>query len=788
MKNIFILLAATAATLFLSQCKSGGDQHNVNVQYSSLIYGLASPIKLSPDSTIILLADYFTDPAQVEQVLWEGKPLEISDTGTVIIRGNAQNPVSNLEIIARKIKHDLPVFASEKVRYTFYYKPTAAAVKSVGLAGNMNGWNYKAHPLQSGDSAWSVSLTLDPGMYQYRIWEDGKEKMDPNNPATIDNGQGGLNNTFQVGSPAKAPQIVSAQPTEHSFDVVSTDSLDEVLAYWQNKRIPLKGAQGRWSVSIPEEARALDRSFIRVFAHDGNKRSNDLLIPLTHGDIIVNASALDRSDMQNSVMYFMMVDRFFDGDPANNRPTISDEILPQANNLGGDLKGITAKIKDGYFDRLGINTVWISPITQNAEGPWGLWDKGVRSRFSAYHGYWPTSLTRIDNRFGNEQDFRELIDEAHKKNINVILDYVAHHVHQDHPLIKSNPHWCTPLFLPDGTMNTEKWDEHRLTTWFDTFLPTWDFSREEVRNALADTAMYWVKNYDLDGFRHDATKHIPESFWRRLTAQMKNYLNQQPNRTVFQIGETYGNPELIGGYIGSGMLDAQFDFNLYDAAVDAFAKSETNFENLQRVLAQSLHAYGAHHLMGNITGNQDRTRFISYADGSVSFAEDPKLAGWTRTINNKGDAGFKQLEWLNAFILTVPGIPCIYYGDEIGMPGANDPDNRRMMVFNNWNTAQQQLNQAIAGMVKLRTQHLALTYGDTYLLDAGRDALVFVRSYLGQTAVVVFSKNQLPDGLEITLPKDLTTQVQKTLNGSQFEVQGNVLKVKNLTKGYDIFY
>ena len=105
----------------------------------------------------------------------------------------------------------------------------------------------------------------------------------------------------------------------------------------------------------------------------------------------------------------------------------------------------------------------------------------------------------IDNRFGNKAAMDELLKTAHANNMNVILDYVAHHVHQDHPLYKQKPEWTTPLYLPDGTMNTEKWDEHRLTTWFDTFLPTWKFADHALVEALTDTAMYWVENYDPYG-------------------------------------------------------------------------------------------------------------------------------------------------------------------------------------------------------------------------------------------------------------------------------------------------
>ena len=101
------------------------------------------------------------------------------------------------------------------------------------------------------------------------------------------------------------------------------------------------------------------------------------------------------------------------------------------------------------------------------------------------------------------------------------------------------------------------WDEQRLTTWFDTFMPTLDLERPEVYQTMTDSAVWWVENTNIDGFRHDATKHIPEVFWRTLTHKVRSK-QRQP---LFQIGETYGAPELIRGYLSNGMLDAQFDFN-----------------------------------------------------------------------------------------------------------------------------------------------------------------------------------------------------------------------------------
>jgi 1,4-alpha-glucan branching enzyme len=100
-------------------------------------------------------------------------------------------------------------------------------------------------------------------------------------------------------------------------------------------------------------------------------------------------------------------------------------------------------------------------------------------------------------------------------------------------------------------MNTEKWDEHRLTTWFDTFLPTLDLEKQEVTDFMVDSAIYWITEYNFDGFRHDATKHIPNNFWRTLNKKVKQ-VSQEKGKYIYQIGETYGSHELINSYIGSG--------------------------------------------------------------------------------------------------------------------------------------------------------------------------------------------------------------------------------------------
>jgi len=768
---ICILLLAAA-------CRE--QQHHVPNMPGQAISGLAIPIRLQVDTTRIQLLDFFEQARGISSVVLGDDTLSADSAGTVLVIQPSPSPVINLNIIYDGISYDIPVFASEKIMYRFTWKAPSPDVQEVALAGSMNGWNPKATPLRraEGDATtWEVALALNPGLYQYRLWVDGVEMLDPQNPDKIDNGLGGFNSTFTAGAPlAEAPRLLTESFSSTAVNLISSKPLREVYAYFENHRIPASIEGHVVNISLPAAADTLSRSHIRVIAHDGAQRTNDILIPLEQGMVITRAAQVNRHDLHGTVMYFMMVDRFFDGEPGNNRPTADPSILPKANNLGGDIRGITRKIEDGYFRQLGVNTLWISPISQNAEGAWGLWNKGVTSTFSAYHGYWPTALRRIDNRFGTEEEFRELLRVAHDHGMNVILDYVAHHVHQNHPLYASRPEWSTPLYLPDGTMNTEKWDEHRLTTWFDTFLPTWDFSRPEVVDALSDTAMYWVQEYDLDGFRHDATKHIREEFWRALTRKTRAELRKQPGRKLFQIGETYGSAELISSYIGSGMMDAQFDFNLYDAAVDAFARPGSSFTNLERVLLESMRYYGHHHLMGNITGNQDRARFISYADGTVQFDEDAKLAGWTRTITNHGREGFSRSASLMAFLMTTPGIPCIYYGDEIGMPGGNDPDNRRMMVFDQWDEDQSRLQEITSNLVNLRRSNLALAYGDLVVLQNDGQTFAYARKWFDEVVVVIFSSRA--GTVTISLPEWIQDRsLARSVLGHETEAAGQRLTV-----------
>ncbi len=165
-----------------------------------------------------------------------------------------------------------------------------------------------------------------------------------------------------------------------------------------------------------------------------------------------------------------MIDRFYDGDESNNNPVKHDSLSPKANYMGGDLKGVITKLNEGYFDSLGINVLWISPVYDNPNKAYKEYPAPHRY-YSGYHGYWPISSNTVDEHFGNINDVKKIVSIAHKKGIKVLLDFVSNHVHKEHPYFNEHRDWFGKLKLPDGRLNLRFWDEFRLTTWFEPYLP-----------------------------------------------------------------------------------------------------------------------------------------------------------------------------------------------------------------------------------------------------------------------------------------------------------------------------
>jgi cyclomaltodextrinase / maltogenic alpha-amylase / neopullulanase len=765
-----------------------------NVSAQLTILGSSTPLTLPLDTGTIYLTDYFSSVSAIDSLgKVKGLSLTLSadkQTAKITVNPAELAFLSSLTVYSQKGNAHLLLRKSAKQNFTYSFDAKGAEYKSVQIAGDINGWTPAKTPLTLKNGKWEFTAPMNPGKYAYQLVIDGKWMLDPDNAVKTSNGSGGYNSVMQVsfGDDSKAPILFTKSAESNAINIGAENLVSSYFVFYNNDLLSESAVNRNAAgikISIPKFAFSAPSATIRVFAFNQFGISNDLNIPLQNGKIVTNATNLKRDDYHAATLYFMMVDRFNDGDKSINKPVIDERVDPKANYQGGDLKGITAKIKDGYFKNLGINTIWVSPIVQNPQGAYQEYPK-PRRWFSGYHGYWPVYTTKVDNRFGDDAALMELVKTAHENNMNVLMDFVSNHIHEENPLYKSHPEWFSSMYLKDSTVNIRIWDEQRLTTWFDTFMPDIDYTKPAAVEAFSDSALYWMEKFDLDGFRHDATKHVSEVFWRALTKKMKERVVAKGSKNIYQIGETFGTRELIGSYIGSGMMDAQFDFNLYFDARPVFAGSEESFDKVAASMKETMQYYGSHSLMGNITGNHDMPRFLYYAGGAEKKGEDEKEAGWSRNIKVDDPKGYARLKMLNAFIMSIPGIPIIYYGDEIGMPGAGDPDNRRMMQFSNLKPEEAAVKITTEKLVNLRRSSMPLIYGDTRILKADKDQMVFLRQYFNQTAVVVFNRSNLPSTFEIKLPDYAKTEGLKSNFGNTFKIDGNTIKITIAPLSFEI--
>ncbi|MDX2080048.1 MAG: alpha-amylase family glycosyl hydrolase [Terrimicrobiaceae bacterium] len=457
---------------------------------------------------------------------------------------------------------------------------------------------------------------------------------------------------------------------------------------------------------------------------------------------------------QDGVIYYAFTDRFVNGNRSNDRPVADQAVLQQANYLGGDFDGIRERIKSGYFSDLGINVLWLAPLNRNPDGAWQEYLPPYRS-YTGYHGYWPVSHTEVEPRFGGADGLKNLVSAAHENNIRLIADLVLRHVHIEHPLWKEKREWFGELMLPDGRKNLRIWDEQQFTTWFEEWLPGFDFDKPEPVAFLLDNAGYWVNTFGLDGYRLDAVKHIKPSFWWKFRTTMRS-VEDEP---MYFVGETFMDRQGIMQFVGPNMLDGQFDFPLYDTIIDVLAKNGDGFDALDASLGDSETIYGKETLMSPLVGNHDKSRFMAFADGDLPdpATDDEEEIGWAKPPKVDDPASYRRLMLALSFILSIDGVPMIYYGDEVGLTGAGDPDNRRMMPDETaLSDAQKAVREHFRTMARARHAHPSLRYGHRRTLAVDEERYAFVRRHLDDVTLAAWNKGTATQSFDLGVAPEMT--------------------------------
>jgi glycosidase len=369
------------------------------------------------------------------------------------------------------------------------------------------------------------------------------------------------------------------------------------------------------------------------------------------------------------VIYLIMPDRFANGDTMNDRPAKSPGLIDRTKPRyyhGGDLAGVRQKLP--YLKSLGITAIWLNPIYDNNDR------LNERETYDGqpitdYHGYGAVDFYAVDEHLGDLASVKQLVDEAHRMGIKIILDMVANHTGPYHPWVNDSP---TPTWF-HGTAakhlaNTwQVWTladpyatpamrEATLDGWFIDILPDLDQSDPEVARYLIQNTLWWAGVSGIDGIRQDTWPYVPRTFWRDwMTAIKREY----PRMDV--VGEVFdGDPSLVSFFQGGRRgwdgidtrVDALFDFPLLFPLRRAFAEGKS-LREVAQMLARD-HLYPAPGSLVTFLGNHDVGRFM-----------------------NEPGATVDGLRLAYTFLLTVRGTPLLYYGDEIALPGGGDPDNRR---------------------------------------------------------------------------------------------------------------
>ena len=705
------------------------------------------------------------------------------DTETKSLKLKADNSVQLvvLPIAVNGEKFSLILRINPMVAYTFTYKPISAELNIV-VMGQFNDWSRTALPLfdEDNDGIYERTVYLKPQRHEYKFVVDGVELIDPNNPVFISNNIGGWNSILDLSKfkSESGGRIIKEKWEKglltYKYNPLDDNSVLKKLILIQNNSTvdeDIYNIDENNLVSV--DYTKLGDGTLRIVGIDTKNR----VIP-ENITIIKKGKPLNLidhpQDWHFAVLYNLMVDRFLDGDESNTVHVETQNLHELANFHGGDLAGIIQKLEEGYFTELGINSIWLSPLNRQPDSAYVEWIPPHR-KYTGYHGYWPIAPRTIDPRYGTDTELKKLVELAHSQNIKVILDFVSNHVHEEHPYFKEHRDWFGNVRLPNGEMNIRNWSEEtRLTTWFDEFIPSFDYpsAPEAIDQAVSD-AIWWLEAYDLDGFRQDAVKHVPHSFWKKLTSEMKAKF---PNKHLFQIGETFGSDKLILDYVNPGELDAQFNFAIYFNARAQFVSDNSDFSSLATIIENNLSTYQPINLMGNITSSHDQLRFIGIADGQVSFSDN----GTERTFTNppsavQHESSYAKLANFHAFNISIPGVPVVYYGEEIGLMGAGDPGNRRPMRFSDdTSEKERELFTKISQLNELRSKYPSLALGDLEIIKADGPILILQKSYFGEKIIIAINNGSIGQSVESEMQygklKNLLTDEIKFINDRKFEL------------------
>ncbi|AUS10426.1 alpha amylase [Laceyella sacchari] len=415
---------------------------------------------------------------------------------------------------------------------------------------------------------------------------------------------------------------------------------------------------------------------------------------LMFASTVPTAVALSPADWQEKSIYFIMTDRFDNGDPSNDNygGFNADKSDPRKYH-GGDFQGIINRLD--YIKNMGFTAIWITPVT-------------MQKSANAYHGYWTYDFYSVDGHLGSMAKLQELVRAAHAKGISVMLDVVANHTGDFQPSsFAKAPFDKADWYHHYGDTqdwNDQWWVENGDIAGLDDLNQDNPAVAAELKNWIA----WLVQTTGVDGLRVDTVKHVPKWFWREFDGAAN----------TFTLGEVFhGDPAYVGDY--TNYLDAVLDFPMYYTIKNVFGQDQSMRQIADRY-AQD-YRYKNPMTNGLFIDNHDVPRFLNEASGKPG-------ASWDK---------WPQLKAALGFMFTTRGIPILYQGTEQGFSGGADPYNREDMVFND----KHELYGYIAKLNYIRNTHVALRKGTQAEKWVDDTFYAFQRSHNGDEVVVMINNS-----------------------------------------------
>lgn len=399
------------------------------------------------------------------------------------------------------------------------------------------------------------------------------------------------------------------------------------------------------------------------------------------------------------IYYQIFPERFCNGDPENDPEGCRPWGTPpdRENFMGGDLEGIIKKIP--YLKELGVECLYLNPIFYG----------------DFNHKYATTDYFEIDPAFGTSETFGRLVTECHRAGIRVMLDGVFNHtgVHfgpfQDVLEKQAKSEYRDWFHINHFPVSLTHHDYECVGAY--KWMPKLNSANREVREFIIKVMLYWIEKFGIDGWRLDVADEVDPSVWEEARIRIKE---KYPDKLL--LGETWG---YAGKMLRGNQLDSAMNYVFRDAARDYFAKGCISVSEFDSRLNYMLAYYRQETdlVLYNLLDSHDTERFLFFCH------------------ENKG-----LLKLAVAFQMLFPGAPAVYYGDEAGITGGNDPDCRRCMEWGR--DADQELFHWYQFFLRLRKEHSCIRRGSfrTIVVDTGTDTYGFVRSDVEESCYILLHK------------------------------------------------